>query len=33
VARNVTPAEWGKTFPEQSWVNAAALRLLDAKEA
>ena len=28
-ARNVTPAEWGRGFPERSWVNRAALRLLD----
>lgn len=29
VARNVTTAEWGRGFPERSWVNTAALRLLD----
>lgn len=28
-ARNVTAAEWGRGFPEQKWVNSAALRLLD----
>jgi hypothetical protein len=28
-ARDVTPAEWGRTFPEKGWVNAEALRLLD----
>ena len=27
-ARNVTPAEWACTFPDQGWVNAAALELL-----
>lgn len=30
-ARNVTPAEWGRAFPEKGWVNAEALRLLDSK--
>jgi hypothetical protein len=29
-ARNVTPAEWGRTFPDKGWVNAEALRLLDS---
>jgi hypothetical protein len=29
-ARNVTPAEWGHTFPEKGWVNAEALRLLES---
>ena len=29
-ARDVTPAEWGRTFPEKGWVNAEALRLLDS---
>jgi len=28
-ARDVTPAEWGHTFPEDHWVNREALRLLD----
>ena len=27
-ARNVTAAEWARTFPDQSWVNTAALKLL-----
>lgn len=27
-ARNVTPAEWGRSFPEAGWVNVEALRLL-----
>jgi hypothetical protein len=27
-AINVTPAEWGGTFPEKGWVNAEALRLV-----
>jgi hypothetical protein len=29
-ARDVTPAEWARTFPEKGWVNGAALRLLEA---
>lgn len=28
-ARGVTAAEWARGFPEQGWVNAAALALLD----
>ena len=28
-AREVTPAEWGRGFPVQSWVNEEALRLLE----
>jgi hypothetical protein len=28
-AQEVTPAEWGRSFPEQSWVNVEGLRLLD----
>ena len=28
-ARDVTPAEWGRSFPEKSWVNVDALQLLD----
>lgn len=31
-AREVTPAEWGQTFPEKGWVNAEALRLLDEEK-
>jgi hypothetical protein len=27
-ARNVTPAEWARTFPDQGWVNSEALELL-----
>ena len=27
-ARDVTPAEWGRGFPHQSWVNQEAVRLL-----
>jgi hypothetical protein len=27
-ARNVTTAAWGRGFPDQGWVNAAALRVL-----
>jgi hypothetical protein len=29
-APNVTPAEWGRTFPEKGWVNAQALALLES---
>ena len=29
-ARNVTPAEWGRTFPEKGWVNAEALPLVES---
>jgi hypothetical protein len=28
VARDVTAAEWGRGFPDQGWVNTAALRVL-----
>lgn len=28
VARDVTAAEWGRTFPDKGWVNAGALSLL-----
>ncbi|HEU5234773.1 MAG TPA: ankyrin repeat domain-containing protein [Terriglobales bacterium] len=28
-ARNVTPAEWARGFPQKNWVNAEALELLD----
>jgi len=28
-ARHVTAVEWGRTFPDQSWVNRGALRVLD----
>jgi hypothetical protein len=28
-ARNVTPAEWARTFLEKGWVNTSALRLLE----
>src|SRR6185436_6829418 len=30
VARDVTPAEWGRTFPEKGWINAEALQLVGA---
>jgi hypothetical protein len=30
-ARDVTPAEWGTSFPEPSWVNPEALRLLGGR--
>jgi hypothetical protein len=29
-ALKVTPAEWAQTFPEKGWINAEALRLLEA---
>src|SRR5262245_2145715 len=29
-ARDVTPAEWARTFPEQNWVNAEALKLISS---
>ena len=29
-ACEVTPAKWGRGFPEQSWVNVEALKLLDS---
>ncbi len=29
-ARNVTPAEWARGFPEQSWPNPEALRLIES---
>ena len=29
-ARDVTPAEWAHTFPDQSWVNAEALQLVES---
>ena len=28
-ARDITAAEWSRGFPDQSWVNGKALRLLD----
>jgi len=27
-ARDVTPIEWARTFPEQNWINTEALKLL-----
>ncbi len=30
-AREVTPAQWGQTFPEKDWVNAEALRVLESQ--
>jgi hypothetical protein len=29
-ARQVTPAEWGRTFPEKGWVNAEAMRVVES---
>lgn len=29
-ALDVTPAQWGRTFPEKGWVNAKVLRLLES---
>ena len=31
-ARDVTPAEWGRSFPEKSWVNVDALQLLEGQK-
>jgi hypothetical protein len=33
IARNVTAAEWERSFPEQGRVNGEALRLLGAAES
>jgi ankyrin repeat protein len=30
IARDVTPAEWARTFPDQGWVNEEALSLITA---
>jgi hypothetical protein len=30
-AQDVTPAEWGRTFPDTGWVNGEALRLVETK--
>jgi ankyrin repeat protein len=30
-AREVTPAEWGRTFPEKGWVNAEAIRVVASR--
>ncbi|MBI1839723.1 MAG: ankyrin repeat domain-containing protein [Verrucomicrobia bacterium] len=30
-AREATPAEWGWTFPEKSWVNAEAMRVAEGE--
>ena len=32
VARDVTPAEWARTFPEKSWVNAEAIQLVESRQ-
>ena len=32
-AREVTPVEWARTFPEKRWVNEQALELVEAQEA
>jgi hypothetical protein len=29
-AQSVTPAEWGRTFPDKEWVNTEALRLVES---
>jgi hypothetical protein len=31
MARDVTPAEWARTFPDQGWVNDEALGAIEAK--
>lgn len=30
-AREVTPVEWGRTFPEKGWVNAEAMRVAESR--
>jgi ankyrin repeat protein len=30
-ARDVTPAEWGGTFPDKGWVNAEAMRVVESQ--
>jgi hypothetical protein len=30
-ARDVTPAEWGRTFPDKGWVNAEAMRVVESQ--
>jgi hypothetical protein len=32
VARDVTPVEWGRGFPERRWVSREALRLLEERK-
>lgn len=32
VARDVTPTQWARTFPDQGWVNADALKLVELRE-
>lgn len=32
-AHEVTPAEWGRTFPEKGWVNQEALRVAEGSSA
>jgi hypothetical protein len=32
-ARRVTPAEWGRTFPDNGWINEEALRLIESTKA
>jgi hypothetical protein len=31
-AREVTPAEWGRTFPEKSWINAEAMHAAESQD-
>lgn len=31
-ARNVTPAEWGRSFPDKAWANAKAQGMLQASK-
>lgn len=31
-AREVTPAEWGRGFPQRSWVNSTALQILEVSK-
>ena len=33
VAREVTPLEWARSFPDRSWVNVPALQVLESRSA
>ncbi len=30
-AREVTPAEWGRTFPDKGWVNDEGMRVVESR--
>jgi hypothetical protein len=32
IARDVTPGEWARTFPDRGWVNEEALKPVQARE-